>query len=155
MDIIDFIPEENIFSIDDSSIYSVVRDTAKFMWLSRWKRIDTTINLEMFARFGTILSYLSGARKRVGFHRYHQEGLYVGDRLTHRVSYHPHMHSAHSFIALLESVGAPLDQMPLVKVPVDSKSLQIPKRRSDDQAKTRYGDCSRKKTRTSAQTKSW
>ena len=137
MDIIDFIPEENIFSIDDSSIYSVVRDTAKFMWLSRWKRIDTTINLEMFARFGTILSYLSGARKRVGFHRYHQEGLYVGDLLTHRVSYNPHIHSAHSFIALIEALGAPLDQIPLVKVPVDSKSLQIPKRRSDDQAKNK------------------
>lgn len=137
MDIIDFIPEENIFTIDYSSIYSVTRDTARFMWLSRQKGIDTIINLEMFTRFGTILSYLSGARKRVGFYRYHQEGLYVGDLSTHRVSYNPHIHTAHSFIALVEALGAPLDQIPLVKVRVDGENLRVPKRASPDQTKNK------------------
>ncbi len=137
MDIVDYISKENIFTIDDSSIFSVARDTAKLMWLSRWKGIDTTINLETFTRFGTILSYLSGARKRVGFHRYHQEGLYVGDLLTHKVSYNPHIHSAHSFIALIDALDVPVDQIPLVKVPVDNKKLQIPRRLSDEQAQSK------------------
>ena len=136
MDIVDYISKENILTIDDSSIFSVARDTARLMWLSRWKGIDTTINLETFTRFGTIVSYLSGARKRVGFHRYHQEGLYVGDLLTHKVSYNPHIHSAHSFIALIDALDAPVDQMPLVKVPVDHQKLRIPKRLSDEQAQS-------------------
>ncbi|NIO12234.1 MAG: hypothetical protein GTO40_31140 [Deltaproteobacteria bacterium] len=137
MDIIDFIPEENVFTIDESSIFTVTRDTLKFMWLSRWKKIDTTINLEMFTRFGTILSFLSGARKRVGFHRYHQEGLYVGDLLTHKVSYNPHIHSAHSFLALIEALHAPSDQMPLVKFSVEDKRLEIPRRQIEDQGKNK------------------
>ncbi len=137
MDIVDYISKENIFTIDDSSLFSMSRDTAKMMWLSRREGIDTAINLEMFTRFGTILSYLSGARKRVGFHRYHQEGLYAGDLLTHKVSYNPHIHSAHSFINLLDALDAPVDQVPLVKVAVDNQKLQIPKRVSDEAAQSR------------------
>ena len=64
-------------------MFAVARDTLKFIWQSRRKGIDTTINLEIFTRFGSILTYLSGARKRVGFYRYRQEGLYVGDFFTH------------------------------------------------------------------------
>ena len=39
-----------------------------------------------------MLSYASGACRRVGFHRFNQEGLYVGDLLTHRVLYNAHIH---------------------------------------------------------------
>ena len=85
MDIVDVVPNENVFTINSSNIFSLTIDTLKFMWVCRKRKIDATINLEMFARFSTILAYLSGARKRVGFHRYHQEGLYIGSFLTHKV----------------------------------------------------------------------
>jgi ADP-heptose:LPS heptosyltransferase len=135
MDLIDLIPPGNVFTFDHSSIWSVARDTLRFTWIARRKEIDTTINLETFTRFGTILTYLSGARKRVGFYGYYQEGLYIGDFLTHRVNYNPHIHTAHSYMALLEALKAPPDQKPMVKISVGKENLEVPKRRSDQKAK--------------------
>ena len=71
MDIINLVPKENVMTIDSRNIFSMLRDTLKFMLIAREKKIDTAINLEMFARYSTLLSYLSGARKMVGFHKYH------------------------------------------------------------------------------------
>ena len=128
------ISKENIFTIDSRNVFTLAFDTLKFMIDVRRKKIDTTLNLEMFARYSAILSYLSGARKRVGFHRYRQEGLYIGDFLTHKVTYNPHIHTAQSFVALVESLQAPKGQIPLVKVPIEKK-LEIPKIISDKKAK--------------------
>ncbi len=75
--IYDLIPQEHLFFIDSTSLWSLMRDTIKFAMASRKKHIDTAIVLEMFSRYSTLLSYLSGARRRVGFYRYHQEGLYI------------------------------------------------------------------------------
>ncbi len=135
LDIVDLIPSENVFTIDNSSIFSVARDTLRFIWQSRRKSIDTTINLEIFTRFGSILTYLSGARKRVGFYRYREEWLYVGDFFTHRVLYNAHVHTALSFVSLLEALKAPSDQNPMVKIPIGNENLEVPKRRSHQQAK--------------------
>ena len=41
--------------------------------------IDTVIDLELFSRFTALLTGLSGADRRVGFHRFHNEGLYRGE----------------------------------------------------------------------------
>lgn len=127
MEILNIIPKENVLTIDVSSVFSLARDTLKFMAISRKRKIDTTINLEMFARYSTILSYLSGARKRAGFYRYSQEGLYIGNFLTHKVIYNPHIHTAYSFIALVNALHSPLSEVPLAKFPVYRESLEIPK----------------------------
>ena len=79
------IPSENIITIDAHSGLSLARDTLLFLWRARRRRIDTVINMEAFVRYSSMLSYLSGACRRVGFHRFNQEGLYAGDLLTHKV----------------------------------------------------------------------
>jgi ADP-heptose:LPS heptosyltransferase len=134
LDLVEVIGREHVFTIDHSSIYTVARDTLRFVWLSRREGIDTTINLETFIRFGTILSYLSGARQRVGFYRYHQEGLYIGNFLTHRVIYNPQIHMAYSYLSLVEALSAPNDQIPMVKIPVNEK-VEVPKWRSPQTAR--------------------
>jgi ADP-heptose:LPS heptosyltransferase len=126
VEISDLIPKENLFFIESVSLWSVVRDTIKFAMASRWKKIDTVIVLEMFARYSTILSYLSGARKRVGFYRYHQEGLYIGDFLSHKVHYNPHIHTAHAFLSLVHALDAPHGQVPLTKISFEGYPLTLP-----------------------------
>src|SRR3989344_5428285 len=127
MDILNAIPKENVLTIEVKSIFTLIRDTLKFMITARDKKIDTVINLEMFARYSAILSYISGAKKRVGFHRYSMEGLYIGDFLTHKVIYNPHIHTAHSFIALVNALSAPLSEVPMVKFSVENEKLEVPK----------------------------
>ena len=79
VEILEIIPSENIITLDAHSGLSLARDTLRFLRRARRHRIDTVINMEAFVRYSSLLSYLSGACRRVGFHRFNQEGLYGGD----------------------------------------------------------------------------
>ena len=79
VEILDIIPAENIITIDAHSLAALVRDTLLFPWRARRRRIDTVINMEAFVGYSNLLSYLSGACRRVGFHRFNLEGGYTGD----------------------------------------------------------------------------
>jgi ADP-heptose:LPS heptosyltransferase len=115
--VLNLVPDGHVMTIDVSSARTIVRDTWRFMKEARVRRIDTAINLEAFARFSTILAYLSGARTRVGFHRFTQEGLYTGDLFTHRVIYNPHLHTWQSMMALVKALDASPAELPMGKFP--------------------------------------
>jgi ADP-heptose:LPS heptosyltransferase len=131
VEMLEIIDPDNIITIDEASMLSLVRDTLLFPWRARARRIDTVINMEVFVRYSSILSYLAGARRRVGFHRFNQEGLYTGDLLTHKVWYNAHIHTAHTFLDLVHALGSPEEQVPRVKRPRALDSLDIPKIATD------------------------
>ena len=131
VEILDIIPAENIITIDAHSLPALVRDTLLFPWRARVRRIDTVINMEAFVRYSNLLSYLSGACRRVGFHRFNQEGGYTGDLLTHHVLYNAHIHAAHTFLDLVHALDAPPGQVPCVKRPKVNDSLEVPKITTD------------------------
>ena len=99
-----------------------IADTFKTLARLRRARIDTTINLETFARYSTLLAFWSGAWRRAGFHRFRQEGNYVGDLVTHRVIYNPHIHASQTFVALVESLLEVADGEPRMKRRIDETS---------------------------------
>ena len=127
VEMLDVVPSENILSIDSRSLLSLVRDSILFPWRARRRQIDTVINTEAFVRYSSVLSYLSGARRRVGFHRFNQEGMYTGDLLTHRVLYNGQIHAAHTFLDLVHALVAPADHVPRVKRPKAMDRLDVPK----------------------------
>ena len=127
VEMLDVIPSENILAIDSRSLLSLVRDSILFPWRARRRRIDTVINTEAFVRYSSVLSYLSGARRRVGFHRFNQEGMYTGDLLTHKVLYNGQIHAAHTFLDLVHALEAPADHVPRVKRPKVMDRLDVPK----------------------------
>lgn len=131
VEILDIIPAENIITIDAHSLPTFVRDTLRFVWRARRRGIDTVINMEAFVRYSSVLSYVSGARRRVGFHRFNQEGLYTGDLLTHNVFYNAHVHAAHTFLDLVHALDAPPSQVPRVKRPKAMDRLEVPKITTD------------------------
>ncbi len=134
VEMLDIIPAENIITIDAHSRLALVRDTLLFPWRARRRRIDTVINMEAFVRYSSLLSYLSGACRRVGFHRFNQEGLYTGDLLTHKVLHNAHIHAAHTFLDLVHALDAPPDQVPRVKRPKVMDCLDVPKITTDASA---------------------
>jgi ADP-heptose:LPS heptosyltransferase len=131
---LEIIPPENIITIDSDSAVTLARDTLAFLWRARRRSIDTVINMEAFVRYSSMLSYLSGARRRVGFHRFNQEGLYTGDLVTHKVLYNAHIHAAHTFLDLVHALEMPPDQVPRVKRPRAMDSLEVPKITTDANA---------------------
>ena len=106
--------EESIHTIRDDSLTHMATDVWRFMRFCRRERIDTVIDLELFSRISSLLSLVSGATTRVGFHNYRAEGLYRGEHLTHRVNYNPYHHMSQNFLALVEALEAP-DEIPTPK----------------------------------------
>jgi ADP-heptose:LPS heptosyltransferase len=77
------------------------------------------VDMEFFARASAILSYLTGAARRVGLHRFTSEAPYRGDLMTHRVHYNPYLHTAKAYHLLVAALDEAPEDLPLVKLPVD------------------------------------
>jgi len=98
------VPASNAFTIRNDSLLHLACDSIAFLIWARRNAIDTVIDIELFSRFSALLTGCCGAHRTVGFYRFHNEGLYRGNMLTHRVMYNPHIHIAKGFIALVEAL---------------------------------------------------
>jgi len=120
-------PERNIFTIRDDTPVTMALDLLRFIGFCRAQRIDTVIDLELFSRVSSLLSMLSGARTRVGFHNYRGEGLHRGEHLTHRVHYNPYCHMSQNFMALVEALDCDPQEIPQPKrvIPVQPPPVRV------------------------------
>jgi ADP-heptose:LPS heptosyltransferase len=127
LNLLNTVKEENIFTIQEDSFFSLTFDTLRFLLWARDRNIDTVIDLELFSRFTAILTILSGAVNRVGFYGYHNEGLYRGDFLTRKVSYNPHIHIAKNFISLINALLSNNREIPYSKTLITNEEIQLDK----------------------------
>ena len=125
LDFLRTVPEGNIFTLRIDSLWHLALDTVRFLSWTRRRKIDTAIDLELFSRFTALLTGLSGAQLRAGYHRFHNEGLYRGEMLTHRVAYNPHIHIAKNFIALINALAAPQTEVPFSKTVIPDEEIRI------------------------------
>ena len=116
---------ENIFTIDASSLGGLVIDTLKFLVVARKHRIDTVIDLELFSRFTALLTGLCGARRRVGYHIFHGEGLWRGFMLTRKVHYNPHIHITKNFLSLIHAAFAKEIEVPFSKIQIADSEVRL------------------------------
>ncbi|KIL97377.1 ADP-heptose--lipooligosaccharide heptosyltransferase II [Paramagnetospirillum magnetotacticum MS-1] len=125
LDIMGTIARENMLTIRADSLFTLAIDTIRMIGKMRSLDLMAAIDLEMFSRFSALLTFLSGAPKRVGFHRFHTEGLYRGELLTHRVPYNPHQHVAKCFMALVHALTEPEGTTPHGKVLVTDEEIRL------------------------------
>jgi ADP-heptose:LPS heptosyltransferase len=119
------VPRSNVFRIRNASLRLLIVDLLAFLLWTRRNAIDTAVDLELFSRFSGLLTGLSGTDRRVGYYRFHNEGLYRGDMLTHRVGYNPHIHIAKNFIALIDALLAKTPTVPYAKTIIGDEDLTI------------------------------
>ena len=124
LDLLGVVPAANIMTLDDSSLGSLVRDSAKAIKAMRSRKVDTVIDCELFARISSIFSYLSGASLRVGFHRHTQEGLYRGSFINRPVLYNPYRHLSHQFLTMVEAIQS--HTVPAAKLPPATEAINPP-----------------------------
>lgn len=139
LEILQTVPEDNVFKMDADSFGSLVLEIFRFMSWCRKKKISTVIDLELFSRFTALLSLFSGARSRVGFTNFHDEGLYRGNLVNQPVRYNPHVHIAVNFISLVNRALGLFDK-PYSIVPVFPGELQLAKATVSPQAKEKVKD---------------
>jgi len=116
---------ENIFTIDSSSLGGLIKDTLRFLIVARHHRIDTVIDLELFSRFTALLTGLCGARRRVGYHIFHGEGLWRGFMLTRKVHYNPHIHITKNFLSLIHAAFAKQIEVPFSKIQIPDSEVRL------------------------------
>lgn len=126
LDLIGSVRPAKTWTIRENNLFVLAFDTLRFLFWSRRNRIDTVVDLELFSRFTALLSGLCGAANRVGFYSFHNEGLYRGNMLTHRVAYNPHIHIAKNFIALVNSLLAREPELPFSKTVVPDSEIELP-----------------------------
>ena len=125
LDLLQSFAPSHVFTIRDTSLVHLLVDTLEFLRWTRRNRIDTVIDLELFSRFTALLAGFSGAARIVGFYRFHNEGLYRGEMLTHRVAYNPHVHIALNLISLVNALLVPGPQIPYSKTRVADEDLTV------------------------------
>ena len=124
VELLGVIPAENIITINDKSMPVFVKSSLGALSKMRKLKIDTVIDCELFSRISSILSFLSGAATRVGFHPHTQEGLYRGNFMNRPVLYNPYHHISRQFLTLVEAIGSTTHPK-AKRLPADDK-LEIP-----------------------------
>jgi ADP-heptose:LPS heptosyltransferase len=127
LDLLGTVPPDNVFTIRPDSVGRLAADTLRFLAWCRRRRIDTVVDLELFSRYTALLAGWSGADRVVGFHRFHNEGLYRGEMLTARVQYNPHVHIARNFFSLVHAAWAEGDEAPFAKIRTAERDLALAK----------------------------
>jgi ADP-heptose:LPS heptosyltransferase len=118
LDALEIIPRENVITVS-------VQNVGRFLWsvllaVQRLRRlkVEAAIDLEFFSRGSAALAYLSGARRRVGFHAFFGGGPYRGDLMTHRLLYNPHLHTSQIFLTLVEAAVCDPAKLPAFGTPL-------------------------------------
>jgi len=112
LDLLDVIPPENVITICSKSMVKLSSSTLAAMRRMWNLKLDAAIDMEFFARGSAAITFLSGARSRVGFHSLYGAGPYRGDLMTHRLLYNPHLHTTSMFQVLVECLKVDPAQLP-------------------------------------------
>jgi len=106
LDLLGVVDAANVITIRDDSLPNLLRDLWAAIKRMRATRYDAVVDCELFSRISAILSGLSGASQRVGFHRYTQEGLFRGSFMTSPIPYNPYRHLSHQLVALADGIDS-------------------------------------------------
>jgi len=132
LELLDTVPRENVFTLREDSLFTLLWDSLRYLAWCRKNEIDTVIDLELFSRVSALLTGLSGAWRRVGFHSFHNEGLWRGFMLTHKVAYNAHQHVAKNFIALIYSLETADAEVPFAKTIISDDDIKLAQVSFDD-----------------------
>src|SRR5882724_13228058 len=105
LDVMEIIPEQNVITISIRNPFALAIGALRAVLRARKIDIDGVIDMEFLTRFSAMLTFLTGAKSRVGFHTFFGEGPYRGDLMTHRLLYNPHLHTSHMFKAMVEALS--------------------------------------------------
>src|SRR5436305_4892911 len=104
LDVMEIIPEENVITITTHSPFGLALGALRAVRRIRKLRIDAVVDMEFLTRFSAMLTFVTGAKTRAGFHTFFGDGPYRGDLMTHRLLYNPHLHTSQMFEAMVEAL---------------------------------------------------
>jgi ADP-heptose:LPS heptosyltransferase len=76
LDVMEIIPEQNVITISTKSPFALAIGAFRAVLRARKIDIDAVIDMEFLTRFSAMLTFLTGAKSRVGFHTFFGDGPY-------------------------------------------------------------------------------
>lgn len=140
LQLLNTVEDKNIFTINADSIVSLIKDTWKFLFWARKKKIDTVIDLELFSRYSGLLAGFAGADNIAAFNNFHGEGLYKGSMVTHKVMYNSHIHISKNFIAMVNALMSDKKEMPYSKTKIDDSETVLRKAEVSEELKEKVAE---------------
>jgi ADP-heptose:LPS heptosyltransferase len=128
LDLMQVMDPANVHTVDDRSLTSLLSSLWSAIQALRRANVEVAIDCELFSRISSLLSYVSGAAVRVGFHRHTQEGLYRGSHINRRVPYNPYHHISAQFLTLaraIDSAAVPTSKLAVVTTPKPPPHVQL------------------------------
>ena len=125
VEVLNAIPANNRIYVDEKSLWHFTIGFVRALLRIRKEKIDTAIDLEFFSRATAIFCYLTGARKRAGYHRYLGLQNYRGDLFTHKLSYSHYVHVGDSSWCLLKCIELPSKDLPALNITLKENITEI------------------------------
>ena len=135
LQLLNTVDDKNIFTINADGIISLIKDTWKFLFWARKRKIDTCIDLELFSRYSGLLAGFAGADNIVAFNNFHGEGLYKGNMVTHKVMYNSHIHISKNFIAMVNALMSDKKELPYSKTKIYDSEIVLRKAEISEELK--------------------
>jgi ADP-heptose:LPS heptosyltransferase len=126
LDAMELIPPENVITIRHKHPIELAWQALRALLRIRRARLGAAVDLEFFSRGSALLTFLSGARQRVGFHTFFGDGPYRGDLMTHRLSYNPYLHTSQTFLLMVAALEQPVPRSGKLSVPVPQIEKWVP-----------------------------
>jgi ADP-heptose:LPS heptosyltransferase len=104
LDAMEIIPDGNVITISPKSAFGLAIGALRALLQARKIGIDAVVDMEFLTRFSAILTFMTGAKSRVGFHTFFGDGPYRGDLMTHRLLYNPHLQTSQMFEAMVAAL---------------------------------------------------
>jgi ADP-heptose:LPS heptosyltransferase len=120
LQVMDYVPKDNIFVLRTGSPAQLARDAWNVLRRIRNQRIECSVDLDFFARATALIAWFCGCRRRIGCHAYFGEGPYRGNLLTHRVKFNPHIHVSRMFEILAQAAAQPAGGFPRIEFVPDA-----------------------------------
>jgi ADP-heptose:LPS heptosyltransferase len=113
LDVLGIIPERNVITISSKGWPAMIWSLLKALRRLRAMKLDGAVDMEFFSRGSAVLTLLSGARRRAGFHPFFRAGPYRGNLMTHRLLYNPHLHTSETFLSMVEALRYEPEALPV------------------------------------------
>lgn len=125
-ELLDAIPSENIYAIDDKNLFAFFTSLFSNIWKLRKKNIDLIIDYELFMRVSAIISFMIKSKYRVGFNKYELEGLYRGSFYNFKCAFNQNAHIAKNFLSLTKTALNFEREYPNYKGHIGASELAVP-----------------------------
>src|SRR5687767_348358 len=127
LDALGLVPEKNVITISFKTFPDMVSTAFGAIRRMRGLKFDAAVDMEFFARGSAAITFLSGARSRLGFHSYFGAGPYRGDLMTHRLLYNPYLHTSQTFQVMIEGLKHDPAMFPMFGIAPPKLDEELPR----------------------------